>query len=215
MSKHHHVEAMRKADSHEHNHKFLDLFADIKGFPQTQNDLCDSLLTKQGTLPNVEILHTESGTRTGKPATRADLTEAGAKRTYTVDKDGAQTTTVDYGNGVTISSSDGHKPIDLGNCHKITFSHNMDIQVKSPNHLKLNGNVEDREGRIIAKRNKDGSYTVDTGEGFFTQRSDGTVRKETAIRTRKPHEKHFHDFDVIDTETPLGSLKPDDLTHHH
>jgi hypothetical protein len=214
MSKHHHVEELRKADSHEHNHKFLDLFADIKGFPQTQHDLCDSLLTRQGTLPHVEILHSETAYRTGKPATRADLTETGVTRTYTVNKDGSQTTTVDYGNGVKISSSDRQLSGDPNQCHTAT-RHDLEVKVSAPNHRKLNGNVEDKEGRIIAKRNEDGSYTVDTGKGFFTQRSDGTVRKETAIRTRKPHEKHFHDFDVIDTETPLGNLKPDDLSHHH
>ncbi|RTL40110.1 MAG: hypothetical protein EKK48_16795 [Candidatus Melainabacteria bacterium] len=210
MSKHHHVEEMKSADAHHSSHhKFLDLFADIKGFPQTQPDLCDSLLLKRGILPAVEIADSSSQERTGKVASNRDLQDAGVVRKHSVEKDGAQTTTVDYGNGVIISTTDGGKPVDIGNCMRITFKNNMAVHILPPNVGKLNGNVEDPSGRIIAKHNADGSYTVDTGKGFFTQHTDGSIRKETAIRTDKPHEKRkFHDFDVLDTETPLGNLRP-------
>ncbi len=85
----------------------------------------------------------------------------------------------------------------------------MSIDILYPNHARLNGDVVDPKGRTIAKHNDDGSYTVDTGKGFFTQRSDGTIRKETAIRSRDSKS-----FTVIDTESPLGDLRPSDMTKH-
>lgn len=215
MSRHHHIEDTKSADSHQSNQKFLDLFADIKGFPQTQHDLCDTILMKRGVLPAIEIADSSNDYRTGKIASNTDLHEAGAVRKQSVEKDGAHTTTVDYGNGVTISTTEGGKPIDLGSCQRLVFKNNVAVHIAPPNVGKLNGNVEDPSGRIIAKHNPDGSYTVDTGKGFFTQHADGSIRKETAIRTDKPHEKRkFHDFEVLDTETPLGNLRPDDLSKH-
>ncbi len=215
MSKHENVDEIKMADTMQPNLKFLDLYADIKGFPQTQHDLSDALLMKRGVLPVIEIAETASEYRTGKPASRTDLDVAGVKCKRTIESDGAQTVTADYGNGVKISTTEGGKPIETANGHKVKFENNVVIEISGKNHLKLNGNVEDSTGRIIAKHNPDGSYTVDTGEGgFYTQRADGTIRKETAIRTRKPHEKVAHDFEVLDTETPLGNLRPSDMTNH-
>ena len=90
----------------------------------------------------------------------------------------------------------------------------MTVEIHGKNVGKLNGNVEDEHGRIIAKHNPDGSYTIDVDGKFFTQRADGTVRKETAIRVPKPGEKKFHDFEVLDVENPLGNMKPSDMTIH-
>ncbi|CAN5143785.1 hypothetical protein BH10CYA1_BH10CYA1_38190 [soil metagenome] len=187
--------------------KFLNLFADIKGFPQTQHDLSDSLL-KQGVLPKIEFANSDEY-RTGKLAGSRELADAGIKCKHSIENDGAQTTTADYGNGVVISTTEGGKPTDLGNGHKLTFKNNVAIEIQRPNHARLNGDVVDPKGRMIAKHNQDGSYTVDTDKGFFTQRGDGTIRKETAIRSR-----NGKDFEVLDTETPLGNLKPSDMTNH-
>lgn len=214
MSKPENVDEIKMADAMQPSLKFLDLYADIKGFPQTQHDLSDTLLMKRGVLPVIEIAETQSEFRTGKPATRADFDDAGVKCKRSVEKDGAQTVTVDYGNGVTISSTEGGKPTLLPDGHKVVFKNNMTVEINGKNVGKLNGNVEDEHGRILAKHNPDGSYTVDVDGKFFTQRADGTIRKETAIRVPKPGEKKFHDFEVLDVENPLGNMRPSDMTIH-
>jgi hypothetical protein len=212
MSKHEHVDEI-KGVAMQPNLKFLDLYADIKGFPQTQPDLSDTVFMKRGVLPKIEITDSSNQYRTGKPATGNDFAEAGVTCKRSIQKDGAHTTTVDYGNGVVISSTEGGKPTELSHDQKVTVKHNISVTILGDNVEKEHGIIEDAKGRVIAKRNEDGGYTVDTGTGaFFTQRADGTVRKETALRTRRPHEKVARDFEVIDTETPLGKFRPSDMT---
>jgi hypothetical protein len=110
---------------------------------------------------------------------------------------------------VIISTINGNEPVDIGGGHQLKFKNNMVVGIKYPNHAKLNGDIVDKSDRVVAKHNPGGSYTVDTGKGFFTQRADGSIRKETAIRS--PDSKSFT---VIDTESTLGDLRPTDMTHH-
>ncbi len=211
MGNHENFETVKTAEAtHENNIGTIDLYADRRGSHSVHDhhESTDSLVSK-GVLPPIDLIEMSSEYRTGKVAASRDLSDAGVKTKLSAEKDGAQTTSTDYGNGVIISSTEGGKPTDLGNGHKLTFKNNMAVEVHYPNHAKLNGDVVDPKGKLIAKHNEDGSYTVDTGKGFFTQYADGTIRKETAIRSRDSKS-----FTVIDTETPLGDLRPSDMTHH-
>jgi len=143
--------------------------------------------------------------RTGKELNGQELRDAGIKCKRDVDKDGARNTTVEYPNGIKVTVSEGHTEngphgtrVEIGSSALIEFS--------PPNKIKPNGDVIDASGREIARQNPDGSVTVDTGKGFYTQYPDG-IRKEAAIRSRDGKT-----FSVIDVDTPLGDLRPSDMS---
>jgi hypothetical protein len=163
----------------------------------------DTMVAK-GALPSLDLFSSER--HTGKELNKQEQKQEGLKAHTDVDKtDGSKTTTVEYPNGVTVSTSDKviHKKE-----HDVTISGMNNVEVNAPNKMDKDGNITDAKGRQIVKSNQDGSITVDTGKGFYTQYPNGEIRKETALRT--PDGK----FEVIDVDTPLGNLRPSDMTVH-
>jgi hypothetical protein len=154
-------------------------------------------LVEKGILPSIGFMEMSSEVRTGTPAAATEFKDSGVKVQH--GKDGS--TTGEYPSGVKIESSKSDKSnIEL---------HPM-IETEPPNHLNEHGEVIDPRGRVIARRNDNGSVTVDSGNGFYTQYADGTINRESAIRSRDGK-----NFAVIDTNTPLGGLRPSDMTKHH
>ncbi|HEY9867794.1 MAG TPA: hypothetical protein V6D08_01185 [Candidatus Obscuribacterales bacterium] len=161
-------------------------------------DLVDS-----GVLPSLDLLAMSSDFRTGTEVGAKDLRDAGISCKRDVDSDGRESTTAEYPNGVkvtvtegtTITREDGRK-IEIGPSSMVELPPGAKEQPKG------SGIYVDRAGKQLAKVNEDGSVTVDTGEGFFTQYPDG-ITKETAIRSRDGKT-----WTVIDTKTPLGGMKP-------
>jgi hypothetical protein len=107
---------------------------------------------------------------------------------------------------VTIESS-GETHSQKGNMKIDTSMVVVDAQ--PPNHQNKKGEVIDPKGRVIARPNEDGSVTVDSGNGFYTQYPDGAIKRESALRSRDGKT-----FEVLDTNTPLGNMRPSDMTHH-
>ena len=86
------------------------------------------------------------------------------------------------------------RKMDLKGVHALAVFTVM-ISAKPPAHQDKDGNIVDKNGRILAKQNRDGSVTVDGGNGnYYTQYYDGSIRKDKAQRS--PDGKTF---DVIDT----------------
>jgi hypothetical protein len=161
-------------------------------------------LVEKGILPSMNIMEMSSEIRTGTEASAKETHDAGIKVEH--GKDGS--TKVEYPTGIKIESTGvSHSENAKGNI-KVETSGTV-IEVMPPNHQNKKGEVFDEKGRIIAKPNEDGSYTVDSGKGFFTQYPDGTIVRESAIRSRDGKT-----FEVIDTNSPLGNLRPSDMTHH-
>lgn len=148
-------------------------------------------------LPSVELLEFKSP---GPTATRAEIKNSDISVRHLPDG----TTKIDYPDGITVESKTKTYTDSEGRKQEKHFN---EVNASKPNTKKKNGDVVDPNGRIIAKVNDDGSVTVDSGKGFYTQDVDGTLHKETALRTRKGK-----DFEVLDTSTPLGNLRPGDMT---
>jgi hypothetical protein len=110
--------------------------------------------------------------------------------------------TCDYPTGVKVETSPPPK-----NQHgNVIIEGSIMVQAEPPNHMTKNGEVVDPKGKVLAKMNDDGSVTVDSGKGFYTHRPDGSVERESVIRSRDGKT-----FEVIDTKTPLGNLRPGDV----
>jgi hypothetical protein len=161
---------------------------------QSARDLHHGLVEK-GIVPPI-FLDMSPEVRTGTPATREEIKDSGVKAHH--GNDGS--TTSEYPTGVKIESP----PPPHSDKSKLK------LESEPPNHRNKKGEVIDPKGRVLARTNEDGSVTVDSGNGFFTHYPDGTVRRESALRS--------HDgktFEVLDTNTPLGNLRPSDMTAHH
>ena len=159
-------------------------------------------LEDKGILPDMGLF--QDAITAANHLDKKQLQDAGIK-SHTDIEDGAKTVKAEYPNGVRVTTSGEHK-VHTDSGRDVTITNGSMIEIQPPNKIKPNGEVVDANGRTIAKQNDDGSVTVDTGKGFYTQDSDG-IRKVTALRSRDGKS-----FEVIDTETPLGDLKPNDLS---
>lgn len=154
-------------------------------------DKSDSLVN-QGILPSVDFLEM----KTGPEATPAQLKDSHVKVEH--DKDG---TKADYPTGVHAESGSHDMQVNGRNIHTEAII----VSATNGNHFDKKGQIVDSHNRVLAKENEDGSWTIDSGEGFYTQRKDGTIERTSAIRSRDGK-----DFEVLDTENPLGGMKAPD-----
>lgn len=159
-------------------------------------------LVEKGILPTVSFMEMSNDVRSGIPATGTEIKDLGIK----VHRGQGGSTVSEYPNGVKIETL----PAADSQTGSIRLGPTIGLSAQKPNHLDKYGEVVDPKGRVIARMNDDGSVTVDSGKGFFTQYPDGTINRETAIRSRDGKT-----FAVIDTNTPLGDLRPDDMNGHH
>lgn len=143
----------------------------------------------------------------GKDITTKQMKESGVRASESKNDDGSKTITGDYPTGVRVHTTDAGKPQvkDSGNVVTVTESDSIeatgDVRPKGKD-----GNVwVDAKGREIAKRNDDGSWTVDSGEGFYRQSNKG-IEKVSVIRSRDGKT-----FEEINTKDPLGDMKPSDM----
>jgi len=142
----------------------------------------------------------------GKDITTKQMKESGVRAAETKDADGAKTITGDYPTGVRVTTSDAGEPEVKPNGNVVTVT-GTDI-VEPTGNVKPNkdGTVwVDAKGREIAKKNDDGSWTVDSGEGFYRQSGKG-IEKVSVIRSRDGKT-----FEEINTKDPLGDMKPSDM----
>jgi hypothetical protein len=166
--------------------------------PQSGRDQ-HSGLVENGILPSLSFM--SGDVRTGMPATAPEMKDSGVKVHH--GKDGS--TTGDYPSGVKVEST----PASNSGKSNVILEPTISVESLPPNHMNKKGEVIDPKGRVLAKMNDDGSVTVDSGKGFYTQYPDGSINRESAIRTRDGK------FEVIDTNTPLGNLRPGDMTKHN
>lgn len=143
--------------------------------------------------------------RTGSEAKAQEIKESGVHCTRH-SKDGVTNVKAEYPSGVVLESSEdkNQRASKHGNA-VVTETGIVSIEAKAPNHMNSKGEVIDEKGRIIAKQNADGSVTVDSGKGFYTQYPDGEIRRESALRSR-----NGKDFEVLDTNNPLGGMQVPD-----
>lgn len=163
-------------------------------------------LVAQNILPDLAILDDVKPGYGGRQATREDLKEAGVKAEHKVAKDGTETTKVEFPNGVKIEKTDGapHRAEGRPNVIIETGITTIEGAQEKP---AGSGKYIDATGKQVAQVNEDGSITVDGGKGkFFTVEADGTVTNASAIRSRDGKT-----FQVLDTDTPLGNLRPGDV----
>lgn len=167
------------------------------------NQVKTDVLVDKGVLPSLDLLAMANGFRTGDEVGASELRKAGIKCKRDVDADGRESTKAEYPNGVKVTVTEG-TTITRKNGVKVEIEPTSLVEVPkgSREHPKGSGVFVDGNGKQIAKVNDDGSVTVDTGKGIYTQYHDG-ITKETAIRSRDGKS-----WTVIDTKTPLGGLKP-------
>lgn len=161
-----------------------------------------------GILPNFE-LHFGDGAATAAAARKAlpgkDITTQPLKdshvRASEMIQDGRKSTIAEYPNGIKLTVKEGPRPETIeGRFHVVK----SEAEIEHPGNLKKKGNTfVDEKGKVIIKRNDDGSYTVDSAEGFFRQGPDG-IKKTSALRDRKGN------FEEFDPDDPLGGLPLDD-----
>ena len=143
----------------------------------------------------------------GKDITTKQMKESGVRASESKNSDGSKTITGDYPSGVRVHTTDAGKPQvkDSGNVVTVTETDGIEATGDAKPKDK-NGNVwVDAKGREIAKRNDDGSWTVDSGEGFYRQSNKG-IEKVSVIRSRDGKT-----FEEINTKDPLGDMKPSDM----
>jgi len=197
MGNHENFEAQKTTDSSQES-KISNLSSYMMERPapaQSGRDKNESLVAT-GVLPSMDIFDFKSSAPEAKPA---ELKDSGVKVEH--GKDGS--TKVDYPSGVKVEST-GITHTDKGKIQVETGG--IVVEAVAPNHMNKKGEVIDPKGRIIAKPNEDGGITVDSGKGFYTQDADGTIHRESAIRSRDGK-----DFEVLDTSSPLGNLRPGDV----
>ncbi len=131
-----------------------------------------------------------------------EMKGAGVKATESLDKDGQKVTTVETKSGVKVSVTEGKE-----------ITKPDGTKVKGPDTVKVDGPVKankagniwsDAKGKEIVHRNKDGSVTIDSGEGVFVKQDSHGVKKATAIRDGKS-------FQEFDPNSPLGDMRPPEL----
>lgn len=163
-------------------------------------------LVAQNILPDLAILDDVKPGYGGRQATREDLKESGVKAEQHTAKDGTVTTKVDFPNGVKVEKSETPPHKVEGKPH-ITVESSITVIDGAQEKPAGSGKYVDATGKQVAQVNEDGSVTVDGGKGkFFTVEADGTVTKASAIRSRDGKT-----FEVLDTDTPLGNLRPGDV----
>lgn len=143
-----------------------------------------------------------------KDITSKEMKESGIKAEIEVDGE-RKTTKAKYPGGIDVQVSNGGK-IKTDDGREITITKSNIVSVKPPIHETKEGSgvFVDEKGRAIMKVNEDGTVTVDTGKGFYTQGPDG-IKKITALRTR-----NGKDFEVLNTDDPLGGMAPPDNLSH-
>jgi hypothetical protein len=181
-------------------------------FAQSDNRSTDSLVGN-GMLPAFEIKDGSSQQaqlKAPRPLKGTDITTKEMKDSgvsAAQEKDGdSKTTNARYPGGVEVSVSNG-KTLRDPDGYEIKISNMTMVQVKPPLHETKPGSgvYVDEKGRAMVKV-QDGTVTVDTGKGFYTQGPDG-VKRVSAIRSRDGK-----DFEVLNTDDPLGNLRPPDMT---
>lgn len=157
---------------------------------QTDDRSRDSLLGN-GMLPAFEIKDSSSqqaqlkATRPlkGTDITTRDMKDSGVSAAQEKDGD-SKTTNARYPGGIEVSTSNG-KTLVSPEGDTLKVSKVSMVQVKPPLHEAQEGGrvYIDGNGKAMVKVNRDGTVTVDTGKGFYTQSPDG-VEKVHAIRSR-------------------------------
>ena len=131
-----------------------------------------------------------------------DMKEVGIKATETTDY-AKKVTTVETKSGVRVTVTEGAgKEITKPDGTKVRLD-KVDVDPDGPIHPKdKSGDVwVDAKGREIVRKNKDGSVTIDSGEGVFVKQDSQGVKKANVIRDGKT----FHEFDP---NSPLGDMRP-------
>ena len=136
----------------------------------------------------------------GKDITTQQLKDSHVRASELVE-DGRKSTIAEYPNGIKLTVKEGPQPKTVDGRFHVVKS---EAEIEHPGNLNKKGNTfVDEKGKVIIKRNDDGSYTVDSGEGFFRQGADG-IKKTSALRDRKGN------FEEFNPDDPLGGLPLDD-----
>lgn len=202
MGNHENLESNKATDSLRESLSGLSDYIMERFAPSQSGRDRQSGLVEQGILPSVSFSEMSNEIRTGSPATAAEMKNSGVKVQH--GKDGS--TTGEYPTGVKVEST----PASQSEKSNVTLEPTIRLENVPPNRLTKKGEVVDPKGKVLAKMNDDGSVTVDSGKGFYTQYPDGSIHRESAIRSRDGKT-----FEVIDTNTPLGNLRPSDITRYH
>ncbi|HNB23097.1 MAG TPA: hypothetical protein PKZ32_11780 [Candidatus Melainabacteria bacterium] len=143
-----------------------------------------------------------------KDITSKEMKDSGISATIDVDGD-SKTTHGRYPGGIDVQVSNGRK-LKADDGTEITITSANMVSVNRPIHETKPGSgvFVDEKGRAVAKVNEDGTVTVDTGKGFYTQGPDG-IKRVTALRSR-----NGKDFEVLNTDDPLGGMAPPDNLSH-
>lgn len=139
--------------------------------------------------------------------TTKELKEAGIKASRTLEDDGTHTTHTERKDGVKVHVGEG-KDVTRPSGNVVHIDGTVTIEPNGKIRPKdKSGDVwVDAKGREVLKKNEDGSVTIDTGDGGFIRQDGQGVKKVSAIRSRDGKT-----FEEIDTDSPLGGLKPSDL----
>ena len=169
----------------------------------------NSNLEDAGVLPKFELQMKKDGDKDVpeiknpfKDIATKDMKDAGIKATE-VDDHGKKVTTVETKSGARVTVIEGAgKEITKPDGTKVK----QDFVVVDPNgplHAKDKSEEVwvDSKGREIVRKNKDGSATIDSGEGVFVRQDSHGVKKVSAIRDGKS-------FQEFDPSTPLGDMRP-------
>ncbi len=132
------------------------------------------------------------------------MKDSGVKATESLNDDGTKSITTETKNGVRVTVTEGsEKVMPSGNTVKISDS----VMIEPNGQIRpkdKNGDVwVDSKGREVVRKNPDGSVTIDTGDGGFIKQDSQGVKKISAIRSRDGKT-----FEEIDTDSPLGNLRP-------
>lgn len=140
--------------------------------------------------------------------TTKQMKDAGVKATRKLEDDETHTVTVETKNGVKVSVGEGHD-VTAPSGRKVHIEGTTVIEPNGQLHPKdKSGDVwVDKNGKEMIHRNKDGSVTIDSGDGGFYRADSNGVKKISAIRSRDGKT-----FEEIDTDTPLGGLRPSDMS---
>lgn len=143
-----------------------------------------------------------------KDITSKEMKESGI--TANIEVEGAtKTTNARYPGGIDVSVSNGRTiKTDDGREIKITNANIVTVREPIRESKPGSGVFVDERGRAVSKVNDDGTVTVDTGKGFYTQGPDG-IKKVTALRSR-----NGKDFEILNTDDPLGGMAPPDNLSH-
>lgn len=136
-------------------------------------------------------------------ATKA-MKDSGVKATETLNDDGTKSVTAETKNGVRVTVSEGSERI-MPSGNKVKVDESVMIEPNGQIRQKdKDGKVwVDAKGREVVRKNDDGSVTIDTGDGGFVKVDSQGVKKISAIRSRDGKT-----FEEIDTDSPLGNLRP-------